>query len=557
MRLPPPPPFSRKIKGLIAFAAVFLVSGCHGGGSSSSTLPTAVTTTVTTPVTTTITNPVTTTVTNPVTTTVAVTALPPPWTFGAAITGGVSIVGSWLTTITVLTNGIDVDYDGVGTNTVLYRAPADFLLDAPGGQIVSTDAGATVAHTYRLFRRMDGSTIYTHYLGSEFAAFTFGHQPQSASPTVLHGGAPAPAVFLSTVAMSAAYVIPAGAAFGSFQLTRLIMFMYNRTAGTLGVDFSGGSANLNLTLAVVTVIVGNVTYGGAYELAGWEMSLSTDKRTFDNYNCPSSGGAAASGCGGEAVIEGPQPFHGSFTVQNNAAAPGGNDMNVFGAFYGSAAQEFAIALHHNAGSSGVYQIDIGILGRKANAGAGGTGASGTSAPAGALAAFPRAEFAAFASADAGGAESITHSGSRTSHPLLATMSAATYRISAGKAGGVYTAANGAEMALANTGAGDALRVDFASGAAVLDLAVGDSTGAHGYVLDDVGLELLADGGFGCGVACTGSVRGSGALSGFNAAAGLEVDGAFYGAGAEEAAAVLRHTAEGGVGMLEMGFVGVR
>ena len=536
---------------------MFLLTACHGGGSSSSTLPTtvttAVTTAVTTPVTTTITNPVTTTVTNPVTTTVAVTALPPPWAFGATITGGVSIVGSWLTTITVLTNGIDVDYDGVGTNTALYRTPADLLLDAPGGQIVTTGARATVAYTHRLFRRTDGSTIYTHYLGSEFAAFTFAHQAQSQSPAVLYGGVPAPAAFLSTAAISAAYVIPAGAAFGNFRYNNTKIFVYNRTAGTLGVDFSGDSANLNLTLAA-TATFGGGTYVGVYKISGWEMSLSADKRTFDNHDCPSSGGSATSGCGGMVDVEyqpGITPIF--FTALNNAAASGGNDMNVLGAFYGSTAQEFAIALHHR---TGIYQFDIGILGRKANSGgAGAGGASGASAPTGALAAFPRAEFAAFAMDTA--AVSITHSGSRAPREMLATMSAATYRIPAGKAGGVYTAASGAEMVLANTGAGDALRVDFASGAAVLDLAVGDSTGTHRYVLDDVGLELLADGGFNFCAGCAGNVTGSGALSGFGSAEGLQVDGAFYGASAEEAAAVLRHTAEGGAGALEMGFVGVR
>ena len=475
--------------------------------------------------------------------------------FGAEVTtDAANAVPYWggNTTIAMLTNGIDVTRGrSVGQQVVietvpLYRTPADLLFDAVGGEIVTAGASATLIYAHHFFKQGD---IYTHYLGAEYAAFALRYEFDFyAVPTVFHGGVLASTAFFTATSLSSVnYVIPAGAAYGYLGYANQVVPAYNLTAGTLGVDFSNNTASLNLTVIASHSAGLRFVYG----LANWEMALSADKRTFSNLNCPSSGGVATSGCSG--TIAG--NVFVSVSTRNNAASTSGSDVNVYGAFYGNKAQEIATALYHKVNRNS--NINIGILGRKANADAGSTGASGTSAPAGALAAFPHAEFAAFTSVDTA-AMSITHSGSRTPQSLLSTMSAATYRIATGKAGGVYTAANGAEMVLANTGAGDELRGDFASGAAVLDLAVGDSTGAHGYVLDDVGLELLSSGsGFNFCTSCTGSVTGSGALSGFNAAAGLQVDGGFYGANAEEAAAVLRHTAEGGAGALEMGFVGVR
>ena len=466
--------------------------------------------------------------------------------------------------ITLLTNGIDVEVirrPGLPPLRGMYQTPSDFLLDEVGGATVASGASVTVKHAHHIFKSAtSANTAYTHFLGAEYAALAMRYDlSASAAPTMFHGGVLAPAAFFATASLSSAdYIISVGAAYGHYSVIddttgkpTLSVFLRNEVldigsdGGTLRVDFANGV----VTVAHIT-LKSHLSPGHLIALENWGMTLSANGRRFGSSHCPSAGGTA-SGCGGR--------FHssaGSFfqAITNSVAIPVGVTVDVFGAFYGNEAQEFALAFRY---LSGNHAFNGGILGRKANAGAGGTGASGASAPAGALAVFPRAEFAAFTSADAGGAKSITHTGSHAPRELLATMSAATYRIAAGKAGGVYTAANGAEMVLANTGAGDELRVDFASGAAVLDLSVGDSTGAHGYVLDDVGLELLAGGGFNFCTSCTGSVSGSGALSGFNAAAGLGIDGAFYGAGAQEAAAVLRHTAEGGAGVLEMGFVGVR
>ena len=473
--------------------------------------------------------------------------------FGAAVTEDAYVVPVYHNqgrALTVLVKGIVAQPVGV-RNTVIYSAPATLLLDAVGGATVAASASVTVTYAHHAFKQ---GNIYTHHLGAEYAALALRYEHQTV-PTIYHGGVLAPAAHFTSALASVTYVIRAGAAFGHVKGTFGFAFLYNKTAGEFGVDFSSDTARLNLTLVnngATIALSGEHVLN--YEIVDWQLALSADKRTFDNSQCPSAGGSAASGCGGTAGYRN-EAYRASLT--NSVAAGNRTTASVFGAFYGSEAQEFAIGLYHSVNDQ--VTVNIGILGRKANAGAtgGSRGASGTSAPAAALAAFPRAEFAAFTSADIGGATSITHSGSRTPQSILSTMSAATYRIAAGKAGGVYTAADGAEMALANTGTGDELRVDFASGAAVLDLAVGDATDAHGYVLDDVGLELLADGGFGCGVACTGSVTGSGALSSFGATEGLQVDGAFYGANAEEAAAVLRHVAEGGAGTLEMGFVGVR
>ena len=463
--------------------------------------------------------------------------------------------GAVSTAVTILTSGIGMEgqRSGRGSTSNIYLTPPDLLLSQVGGATVASGSSVTVKHAHHVFKSAtSANTTYTHFLGAEYAALAMRYDLNaSATPTMFHGGVLAPAAFFATASMSSAdYIIPVGAAYGHYTRTNaagvpnLSIFVHNQNAGTLHVDFANDAATIVLTL--------HNAYADGYQFSirGWGMSLSSDGRRFDSSHCPSAGGTGTASCGGSVyarVLFAEGHATNSISMSNITA-------NAFGAFYGSEAQEFALAFRH---IFGTHAINIGILGRKANAGAGGTGASGASAPASALAAFPRAEFAAFTSADTGAAKSITHSGSRAPRALLATMSAVTYRIPAGKAGGAYTAADGAEMVLANTGAGDALQVDFASGAAVLDLVVGDTTGAHGYVLDDVGLELRADGGFGCGAVCAGSVRGSGVLAGFNAAAGIQVDGAFYGAGAEEAAAVLRHAAEGGGGALEMGFVGVR
>ena len=479
---------------------------------------------------------------------------------GATIASGVDIapvVGTKHTvTVSIHSRGIDTQHpvtvsefiNHISTVTQLYRTPAPLPLSAPGGHPVSAaNAGTVLTYTHRLFRHAGAAATaphYTHYLGGEYAAFAIRNQYNKAG-AVFHTGAPAPIYSYTSKLPAADYIIPAGAAFGYYFTKGSSYLLSSRERGTLRVDFSGGSVVLNITLRSPTEWL-------VYIIEDWQMRISPDGRTFSNAHCRSAGGTVTANCGGTAAYK-------YWVVRtsghrNSATISGGRAVKINGAFYGRGAQEAGIAVWHWIRSR--TTVYVGMLGRRVDSG-GYVPPDPPPARTNMLAAFPSAEHAAFITTFSG---KVAHTGTRTHYyPLITSNHRAVYRIAAGKAGGVYTGADGTHITLKNIGSGDSLAVNFNRDEATLNLSVQDASGAHRYAVGDLELRLWYFGGFGMCGNCINTVNlnrlsGSGALSGFTVTTGLEVDGAFYGATPEEFAALLRHEA-GSSGHVELGIVG--